>query len=109
MCLQAAGQRREAAAVADSAAAALGRGEARTSYQYIDQAAFYARQGDVARTLTWLHRMADVTPVVSYWYLDSGLFDRVRKAPTFQRGLAQLQNEIRARVERAGQPADSGE
>src|SRR6185369_10826971 len=38
MCLQGAGQRREAAAVADSAAAALGRGEARTVYQYIDLA-----------------------------------------------------------------------
>ena len=108
MCLQAAGQRREAGAAADSAAAALERGEARTVYQYIDLAAFYARQGDVARSLTWLHRMAEVTPVVSYWYLDSGLFDRVRNAPGFQRGLERLQNGIRARVERAGQPADSG-
>jgi hypothetical protein len=52
--------------------------------------------------------MAAVTPVVSYWYLDSGLFDRVRSAPAFQRGLDRLENEIRARVARTGQPADSG-
>ena len=108
MCLQAAGQRREAAAAADSAQAALSRGQARTVYQYTDLAAYYARQGDVAHSLAWLHRMADVTPVVSYWYLDSGLFDRVRNTAAFQRGLEQLQNSIRARVERAGQPADSG-
>jgi serine/threonine protein kinase/tetratricopeptide (TPR) repeat protein len=108
MCLQATGQRQEAAIAADSAQAALSRGQARSVYQYTDLAAYYARQGDVARSLAWLHRMADLTPVVSYWYLDSGLFDRVRNTAAFQRGLKQLQSEIRARVERAGQPADGG-
>ncbi|HKU60181.1 MAG TPA: hypothetical protein VJQ44_03110, partial [Gemmatimonadales bacterium] len=82
-------------------------GHARTVYQYADLAAYYARQGDVAHSLEWLRRMADRTPVVSYWYLDSGLFDRVRSAPGFQRGLERLQTEIRTRVERSGQPADS--
>jgi len=107
MCLQAAGQRREAIAASDSAAAALNQGAARSVYQYIDLAAYYARQGDVSRALVWLRHMAEQTPVVSYWYLDSGLFDRVRTAPAFQRGLRQLQDEIRARVERAAQSADS--
>jgi hypothetical protein len=108
MCLQAAGQSRQAAAAADSAEAALSRGQARTVYQYTDLAAYYARRGDVSRSLAWLQRMAAVTPVVSYWYLDSGLFDRVRSAPAFQRGLDRLESEIRARVARTGQPADSG-
>ncbi|HET7241265.1 MAG TPA: protein kinase [Gemmatimonadales bacterium] len=107
MCLQAAGQSRQAAAAADSAEAALSRGQARTVYQYTDLAAYYARRGDVSRSLAWLQRMAAVTPVVSYWYLDSGLFDRVRSAPAFQRGLDRLESEIRARVAGTGQPADS--
>lgn len=109
MCLQASGQGRQATAAADSAEAALTRGEARTVYQYTDLAAYYARQGDVSRSLAWLRRMAEVTPVVSYWFLDSGLFDRVRSSPGFQRGLEQLEDHIRARVERAGLPADGGE
>jgi serine/threonine-protein kinase len=108
MCLQAAGQSRQAVAAADSAEAALSRGQARTVYQYTDLAAYYARRGDVTRSLAWLRRMAAVTPVVSYWYLNSGLFDRVRSAPAFQRGLEQLESEIRARVAGTGQPADSG-
>jgi len=46
--------RRSEKEAADSAAAALGRGEARTVYQYIDLAAFYARQrrcGEMAALL----------------------------------------------------------
>jgi tetratricopeptide (TPR) repeat protein len=109
MCLQAAGRNAEAAAAADSAAGELGRGEARTVYQYADLAAYYARQGDADRALTWLQRMASFTPVLSYWYLQSGLFDRVRGAPVFQRGLQRLEDDIRSRVDSAARlPASSG-
>jgi TolB-like protein/Flp pilus assembly protein TadD len=108
MCLQAAGRSREAAAAVDSAAAELGRGEARTVYQYADLAAYYARQGDAERALTWLHRMATLTPVLSYWYLQSGLFDRVQRSPAFQHGLERLSQAIRARVDSAAQRPDSG-
>ena len=109
MCLQAAGRNAEAAAAADSAAAELGRGEARTVYQYADLAAYYARQGDPGRALAWLQRMASFTPVLSYWYLESGLFDRVRGAPAFQRGLERLEDGIRARVDSAARlPVSSG-
>jgi len=109
MCLQAAGHRAEAAAAADSAAAELSRGEARTVYQYADLAAYHARQGDAAGALAWLQRMASFTPVLSYWYLESGLFDRVRGTAAFRRGLERLQAGIRARVDSAARLADGGE
>jgi serine/threonine-protein kinase len=108
MCLQAVGRSAEAAAAADSAAAELERGEARTVYQYADLAAYFARRGDADRALAWLTRMAALTPVLSYWYLESGLFDRVQRTPAFQRGLARLEEGIRARVDSAAQRPDSG-
>jgi serine/threonine-protein kinase len=108
MCLQAAGRKAEAAAAADSAVAELGRGEARTVYQYADLAAYYARQGNSQLALEWLQRMASFTPVLSYWYLESGLFDRVRTAPAFHRGLEGLEASIRSRVDSAAQHPDSG-
>jgi serine/threonine-protein kinase len=109
MCLQAAGRNAEAAATADSAAGELARGEARTVYQYADLAAYYARQGDADRALTWLQRMASFTPVLSYWYLQCGLFDRVRGSPVFRRGLQRLEDGIRSRVDSAARlPASSG-
>jgi serine/threonine-protein kinase len=108
MCLQATGRSAQAAAAADSAAAELERGEARTVYQYADLAAYFARQGDADRALAWLTRMAALTPVVSYWYLESGLFDRVQRTPAFQRGLARLEEGIRARLDSAAQRPDSG-
>ena len=106
MCLQAAGRRAEATAAADSAAEELSRGEARTVYQYADLAAYHARQGDAAGALAWLQRMATLTPVLSYWYLDSGLFDRVRETTTFRLGLERLEAGIRARVDSAARLPD---
>jgi eukaryotic-like serine/threonine-protein kinase len=107
MCLQAAGRTGEATAAAESAAAELERGQARTVYQYADLAAYYARQGDANRALSWLQRMAALTPVLSYWYLESGLFDRVQQAPVFRHGLDRLEDGIRARVDSAARMADS--
>ncbi len=101
MCLQAVGRTAEAAALADSTATLLAAARPATVYQYADLAGYYARQGDVAGTLAWLERMNRISPMLPYWYLDSGLFDRVRSQAGFRRGLAQLENRVRARVEEA--------
>ena len=101
MCLDAAGRKAEAAALADSTASVLAASRPATVYEYSDLAAYYARQGDVAGALAWLQRMARDTPLIPYWYLDSGLFDRVKGKAAFQSGLARLESGIRARVEEA--------
>ena len=103
MCLSASGRSAEAASLSDSLAASLRAGQYSNAYQYSDMAAYYAWTGDVSRSLEWLQRAARVTPVIASWQLDSGLFDRVRDDPRFQRGFAGVVESIRSRVSSAAQ------
>ncbi|MEO7987817.1 MAG: protein kinase [Gemmatimonadales bacterium] len=103
MCLSASGRSAEAAVLSDSLAASLTAGQYSNAYQYSDMAAYYAWTGDVSRSLEWLQRAARVTPVIVSWQLDSGLFDRVRDDPRFQRGFTGVVESIRSRVSSAAQ------
>ena len=98
MCLSAAGRTREAERLSDSLAARLVAGEYDNAHQYSDMAAYYAWTGDVDHSVEWLQRSARLTPVIPQWQLDSGLFDRVRKDLRFQRGLARIVEDVRARA-----------
>jgi serine/threonine protein kinase len=102
MCLSASGGTAEAKSLSDSLAARLIAGEYSNAYQYSDMAAYYASIGDVDHSLEWLERASRLTPVVPYWQLDSGLFDRVRNDARFQRGVADLERRVQDRVASAG-------
>ena len=99
MCLEELGRGREAQALADSMAAGLRAGTYPSLHQYADLAALQARRGDVAGALAWLEEAGTVTPMVHYWHLNSGLFDRVRGDSGFVAGIDRLEERIRARVE----------
>ena len=62
-------------------------------------AALRARQGDPATAVEWLEESVKVSPMLHYWHLNSGLFDRVRNDSTFTAGLARLEPEIVSRME----------
>jgi serine/threonine-protein kinase len=98
MCLYRAGRREEAREMIDSLEHQLRAGKFTNAHQYSDLAAYYAWTGDVDRSLEWFQRSVEVTPVIAYWQLDSGLFDRVRQSPKFIQGLARLGDEARARA-----------
>ena len=98
MCLHSVGRTGEARALSDSLAAVLMQGHYAIVHQYADLAAYYAWLGDVDRSVAWLERAARLTPVINYWQLDCGLFDRVRDDPRFRSALTRLRNQIRSRV-----------
>ena len=90
MCLHELGRQREAAALADSLARELDREHYMFLHQYSDLAAYYAWRGDAARSVAWLERAVAHSPMLHRWQLESGLFDRVRRRPEFQAGLARV-------------------
>ena len=98
MCLQEMGRTAEAQALADSLAARLRAREYRILHQYADMAAFHARQGDAAGALAWLEESVKLSPMLHYWHLSSGLFDRVREQPGFAASVARMEEEIRVRL-----------
>ncbi|MGH7526273.1 MAG: TPR end-of-group domain-containing protein, partial [Gemmatimonadales bacterium] len=98
MCLLEVGRTADATALSDSLASQLLAGRYTTLHQFVDMAAYYARLGDVDRSLEWLERATRLTPTINYWQLHSGLFDRVRDDPGFQAGLARLEHYVRFRV-----------
>jgi hypothetical protein len=98
MCLYRAGRREEAREMIDSLEGQLRTGNFTNAHQYSDLAAYYAWTGDVDRSLVWFQRSVEVTPVIAYWQIDSGLFDRVRQNPKFVQGLARLGAEARTRA-----------
>jgi hypothetical protein len=51
--------------------------------------------------VAWLQKAADISPMVHYWHLESGLFDRVRRDTAFVAGISRLESGIRARVAEA--------
>jgi serine/threonine-protein kinase len=102
MCLYRTGRREEARELSDSLSRQLRAGNFTNVHQYSDMAAYYAWTGDVDHSLEWFARSVQMTPVIAYWQLDSGLFDRVRQDPKFKRGLERLALEVRTRAASAG-------
>ncbi len=101
VCLRQAGRTAEAEAAGDSLASQLEAGRYASTHQFADMAAYRAWMGDAAGALHWLERGAGVSPMIHYWHLESGLFDRVRKDTTFAAGLSRLEDGVRARVQEA--------
>jgi hypothetical protein len=66
--------------------------------QFSALAGYRAWLGDARGALAWLERSAEVSPMLHYWHLESGLFDRVRSDTLFTAGMARVESRIRARV-----------
>ena len=88
----------EADALADSLTTRLRAGKYSAVHQLADMAAFRARRGDAAGALEWLEESARVSPMIHYWHLSSGLFDRVREQPGFAAGVTRIEETIRTRL-----------
>jgi TolB-like protein len=101
ICLHEVGRRDEARALADSLAGLLDRGEYAIVPQFAALAGYRAWLGDATGAAEWLQKSADVSPMVHYWHLESGLFDRVRRDTAFVAGISRLESGIRARVAEA--------
>jgi tetratricopeptide (TPR) repeat protein len=101
ICLHEVGRGDEAQALADSLAGLLNRGEYRIVPQFAALAGYRAWLGDAAGSIAWLQKAADISPMVHYWHLESGIFDRVRSDTAFVAGISRLEGGIRARVAQA--------
>ena len=103
MCLHQLGRAAAAAALADSLGRELDQERYLFLHQYADLAAYYAWRGDAARSVHWLERAVDHSPMLHRWQLASGLFDKVRRSPEFEAGFARArgQAEERLRARRA--------
>jgi hypothetical protein len=64
-------------------------------------AGYRAWLGDARGAVAWLERAAEISPMLHYWHLESGLFDRVRSDTVFSAGLSRVENRIRTRVAEA--------
>ena len=69
--------------------------------QFLALAGYRAWLGDARGALGWLERSAQISPMLHYWYLESGLFDRVRSDTVFSVGMSRVESGIRARVAEA--------
>ena len=100
-CLHEAGRIAEGQVLADSLAAMVNRGEYAIVPQFAALAAYRAWLGDAAGSVGWLERAAKISPMLHYWHLECGLFDRVRRDSTFVTGVSRIESGIRARVDQA--------
>jgi tetratricopeptide (TPR) repeat protein len=98
MCLAQLGRTAEATALADSIGRELDQEHYSLLHQYADLAAYYAWRGDAARSVQWIERAMDHSPMLQRWQLRSGLFDRVRNRPEFQSGFARARAKAEARL-----------
>ena len=101
ICLHEVGRTAEGQAIADSLAGLLNRGEYAIVPQFAALAGYRAWVGDAAGSVAWLQEAAEISPMLHYWHLESGLFDRVRRDSTFVVGLARIERGIRDRVAEA--------
>jgi eukaryotic-like serine/threonine-protein kinase len=99
MCLQELGRTADARRLVDSLAVRLRAGRYRLVHEYAELSAFHARQGDAVGALGWLEESIKVSPILHYWHLSSGLYDRVRNDSTFSAGITRLEQQIAARME----------
>jgi serine/threonine protein kinase/tetratricopeptide (TPR) repeat protein len=98
ICLHETGRTEEAQTLADSLERLLTGGEYAIVPQFSALAGYRAWLGDPVGAVAWLQRSADISPMVHFWHLESGLFDRVRRDSVFLAGLAQIERGIRTRV-----------
>ena len=98
ICLHESGRAAEGKAMADSLAGVLERGEYTIVPQFAAMAGYRAWLGDARGAIAWLERAAEISPMLHYWHLESGLFDRVRSDTAFTAGVARLESRIRGRV-----------
>jgi hypothetical protein len=101
ICLHEAGRTGEAEALADSLTGLLARGEFAMVPQFAALAGYRAWLGDAAGAVGWLERSAEISPMLHYWHLESGLFDRIRSDTAFSSGVSRLESRIRGRVAEA--------
>ena len=101
MCLHQEGRTEEARAVGDSLGAQLDAARYLTIHQFADMAAYRAWVGDAEGALAWLEKGAQLSPMLHFWHLDSGLFDRVKDDSVFAAGLGRLKVRIRERLDDA--------
>jgi serine/threonine-protein kinase len=98
ICLHEVGRASEGKALADSLAGLVGSGRYSIVAQFAALAGYHAWLGDARGALTWLERSAEISPMLHYWHLESGLFDRVRNDTLFTAGIPRLESRIRTRV-----------
>jgi hypothetical protein len=98
ICLHEIGREAEGKVLADSLERLLTRGEYAIVPQFVALAGYRAWLGDARGALAWLERSAQISPMLHYWHLESGLFDRVRSDTLFSAGMARVESQIRARV-----------
>jgi serine/threonine-protein kinase len=98
ICLHEIGREAEGRALADSLARLLQGGTYSIVPQFAAMAGYRAWLGDAQGAVAWLERSAETSPMLHYWHLESGLFDRVRSDTVFTGGLARVESRIRARV-----------
>jgi TolB-like protein len=98
ICLHETGREAEGRALADSLARMLAGGAYAIVPQFAAMAGYRAWLGDAKGAVAWLERSAETSPMLHYWHLESGLFDRVRSDTTFTNGMARVESRIRARV-----------
>ncbi len=103
VCLHETGREAEGKVLADSLAGLLDRGEYASVPQFAAMAGYHAWLGDTRGALGWMERSVEVSPMLHYWHLESGLFDRVRGDTAFRAGMARLESRIRGRVAAARQ------
>jgi tetratricopeptide (TPR) repeat protein len=97
ICLHRLGRKAEAQALADSLTALALEGKV-AIYTFGFLGAYRAELGDAAGALAWLQRAFAISPTAfDFRFLDAGLFDPVRKDPTFEQGLEAIYARIRAR------------
>jgi serine/threonine-protein kinase len=98
ICLHETGREAEGKVLADSLERLLTRGDYAIVPQFVALAAYRAWLGDARGAIGWLQRSATISPMLHYWYLESGLFDRVRTDTVFTAGVSRVESGIRARV-----------
>jgi serine/threonine-protein kinase len=98
ICLHEVGREAEGKVLADSLERLLIRGDYAIVPQFIALAAYRAWLGDARGAIGWLGRSAAISPMMHYWYLESGLFDRVRSDTLFSVGISRVESGIRGRV-----------
>jgi serine/threonine-protein kinase len=101
ICLHETGREAEGRALADSLTRLLDTGAYAIVPQFAAMAGYRAWLGDAKGAVGWLERSAEISPMLHYWHLESGLFDRVRSDTAFTAGLARVESRIRARVAEA--------
>jgi TolB-like protein len=98
ICLHEIGREAEGKVLADSLEGLLTRGDYAIVPQFVALAAYRAWLGDAGGAIGWLERSAATSPMLHYWYLESGLFDRVRSDTVFTAGISRVEGGIRTRV-----------